>query len=66
MLLNGNVKGAAIPGKDLYRALLRVWLGEHPMLAPPSSALCSARSSEEAVLLLLASEQQHDAGRDRR
>lgn len=30
VLLNGDVKGAAIPGEDLYRALLRVWLGEHP------------------------------------
>ena len=39
MLLNGDVKGAAIPGKDLYRALLRVWLGEHPTSAALKRAL---------------------------
>lgn len=30
VLLNGEVKGHAIPGEDLYRALLKVWLGDHP------------------------------------
>jgi hypothetical protein len=30
VVLNGDVKSAAIPGEDLYHALLKVWLGEHP------------------------------------
>jgi hypothetical protein len=30
VLLDGEAKGAAIPGEDLYRALLRVWVGGHP------------------------------------
>ena len=38
VFLNGDVKGTAIPGEDLYQALLRVWLGEHP----PSAALKKA------------------------
>ena len=29
-LRNGEAKGAAIPGEELYRALLRVWVGDHP------------------------------------
>jgi hypothetical protein len=28
--LNGEVMGQDIPGKDVYCALLRVWLGDHP------------------------------------
>jgi hypothetical protein len=28
--LNGELKSRAIPGEDVYRALLRVWLGENP------------------------------------
>lgn len=30
VLLNGKAAGTAIPGEDLYRALLRVWVGDHP------------------------------------
>ena len=30
VLLNGEAAGTAIPGEDLYRALLRVWVGDHP------------------------------------
>jgi hypothetical protein len=30
VLRNGEAKGAAIPGEELYRALLRVWVGDHP------------------------------------
>ncbi len=29
--LNGVAKGKPIPGEDLYRALLRIWLGEKPV-----------------------------------
>ena len=28
--VNGNLAGAAIPGPELYNAILRVWLGEMP------------------------------------
>jgi hypothetical protein len=27
---NGEKRGDDIPGEDFYRALLRIWLGEHP------------------------------------
>jgi hypothetical protein len=37
--LNGEVKGKAIPGYDVYRALLRVWLGDHPTSAGLKKAL---------------------------
>jgi hypothetical protein len=37
--LNGEVKGKVIPGDDLYRALLRVWLGDHPTSAGLKKAL---------------------------
>jgi len=30
LALNGEVRGNAIPGDDVYRALLRVWLGDRP------------------------------------
>jgi Chalcone isomerase-like len=28
--VNGEVKGLAVPGDDVYRALLGIWLGDHP------------------------------------
>jgi hypothetical protein len=28
--LNGEARGHPIPGDDVYRALLRVWLGDRP------------------------------------
>ncbi len=37
--LNGQVKGRSIPGYDIYRALLRVWLGDHPTSADLKKAL---------------------------
>ena len=39
VLLNGEVKGDAIPGEDVYRALLRVWLGDRPSSAGLKKAL---------------------------
>ena len=30
VFLNGEVRGNPIPGDDVYRALLRVWLGDRP------------------------------------
>jgi hypothetical protein len=37
--LNGELKGKAIPGDDLYRALLKVFLGDHPTNAGLKKAL---------------------------
>ena len=39
VVLNGEVKGKPIPGYDVYRALLRVWLGDHPTSAGLKNAL---------------------------
>jgi hypothetical protein len=30
VVVNGVAKGGAVPGADMYVALLKVWLGEHP------------------------------------
>jgi hypothetical protein len=37
--LNGEVKSHAIPGEDVYRALLKVWLGDNPTSAGLKKAL---------------------------
>jgi len=37
--LNGEVKGRTIPGYDVYRALLKVWIGDHPTSAGLKKAL---------------------------
>lgn len=39
VLMNGRVNGDPLPGEDLYRALLRVWLGAHPTSAGLKKAL---------------------------
>jgi hypothetical protein len=39
VVLNGEVKGNAIPGDDVYRALLKVWLGDRPTSAGLKKAL---------------------------
>jgi hypothetical protein len=39
ILVNGAQKGAAIPGPELYRAVLRVWLGDAPVDAGLKQAL---------------------------
>ena len=31
VMVNGKPTGKAIPGQDLYRALLRIWLGDTPV-----------------------------------
>ena len=31
LLVNGKPAGKPISGEDFYRALLRIWLGEHPV-----------------------------------
>lgn len=37
--LNGEVRGNPIPGDDVYRALLRVWLGDRPTSGGLKNAL---------------------------
>ena len=37
--VDGKMTGAPIQGDDFYRALLRVWLGEHPVQADLKKAL---------------------------
>jgi len=37
--VNGEAKGEAIPGDDVYRALLKVWLGDRPVSAGLKKAL---------------------------
>jgi hypothetical protein len=39
ILVNGAQKGASIPGPELYRAVLRVWLGDAPVDAGLKQAL---------------------------
>jgi hypothetical protein len=39
VLVNGELKGKPIPGEDVYRALLKVWLGDHPTSAGLKRAL---------------------------
>ena len=39
VILNGEVKGNPIPGYDVYRALLRVWLGDRPTSSGLKKAL---------------------------
>jgi len=31
LVINGAARGKPIAGEDFYRALLRIWLGEHPV-----------------------------------
>jgi hypothetical protein len=33
LTINGDKKGEDIPGEDFYRAVLKIWLGEHPVQA---------------------------------
>ena len=44
--VNGEVKGNAIPGDDVYRAVLRVWLGDHPTSAGLKKELLGQRSDD--------------------
>jgi hypothetical protein len=37
--VDGKPAGAAIPGEDFYRALLRIWLGDNPVQADLKKAL---------------------------
>jgi long-chain acyl-CoA synthetase len=39
VMLNGEAKGKVIAGEDFYRALLRIWLGDDPVLGSLKRAL---------------------------
>ena len=39
VVVDGKAAGSPIQGEDFYRALLRIWLGEHPVQADLKRAL---------------------------
>jgi len=43
--LNGQQRGADIPGEDFYRALLRIWLGDKPAQEDLKNALLGKSAS---------------------
>lgn len=43
VMVNGRAEGRPIPDRDLYRALLRIWLGTQPVDAELKRALLSGR-----------------------
>lgn len=42
--LDGQPRGAPIPGEDFYRALLRIWLGDDPVNTSLKKALLGGSS----------------------
>ncbi|MGH8667628.1 MAG: chalcone isomerase family protein [Burkholderiales bacterium] len=44
LMVDGKPAGRPIPGADFYRALLRIWLGEHPVQEDLKKALLGAAS----------------------
>lgn len=43
IVVNGTARGAPIAGEDFYRALLRIWLGEHPVQDDLKKAVLGAK-----------------------
>lgn len=43
VIANGRAVGQAVPSHELYRALLRIWLGEHPVDSSLKQALLPPR-----------------------
>lgn len=43
IIVDGQQRGADIPGEDFYQALLRIWLGNHPVDADLKAALLSGQ-----------------------
>lgn len=43
IVVNGRTTGHPVPGQDLYRALLKIWLGDAPVDADLKRALLSGR-----------------------
>lgn len=44
VVMNGRAIGRPVPGHDLYRALLRIWLGDPPVDINLKRALLSGRT----------------------
>ena len=44
IVINGSARGAPIAGEDFYRALLRIWIGEHPAQDDLKKALLGEKS----------------------
>lgn len=44
IVINGSARGATIAGEDFYRALLRIWIGEHPAQDDLKKALLGEKS----------------------
>lgn len=44
VLMNGNAVGRPVPGRDLYRALLKIWLGNPPVDVALKRALLMRRN----------------------
>jgi hypothetical protein len=44
LVIDGKPAGRPIQGEDFYRALLRIWLGEHPVQEDLKKALLGAPS----------------------
>ncbi len=42
LVVNGQAKGAAIPGEDFYAAVLRIWIGDKPVDASLKKGLLGA------------------------
>ena len=47
LTVDGKPSGAPIPGEDFYRALLRIWLGEHPVQDDLKKALLGEMSGSK-------------------
>jgi len=45
LTINGETKGADIPGEDFYRAVLRIWLGDQPVQSDLKDGLLGKSSS---------------------
>lgn len=45
MSLNGKLRGTPVPGEDLYRALLRIFIGDNPAQEELKQALLKPRST---------------------
>jgi len=44
VVMNGTAVGRPVPGRDLYRALLKIWLGDPPVDAALKRALLAGRN----------------------
>lgn len=49
VIVNGEQRGADIPGEDFYRALLRIWLGDDPADPGLKTALLGAQRPADSA-----------------